>query len=210
MDFQEIFEKAPIPIMVIQQGRIVYANSVFLDIMAWAGHPSALEDVSGSDLSLLVAPEEREASRQSIARLLASPEPVQRNISRTLIDAAGNRFDALISVSRIPWDGATALEASFVLLGPRDLTSSSLPPDPRWSHDFRRSALMSLTPRERRVAELVAAGYSTDNIGAHLGVKESTVRSHLKSIFRKTGTHSRLELTRFFIGARGTHPTPSR
>ena len=33
-----------------------------------------------------------------------------------------------------------------------------------------------------------------------LGIKDSTFRSYVKSIYRKTGTHSRTELTRVIMG----------
>ncbi len=202
MDYAEIFLKAPMPIMVIQDGIIVYANPAFLEIMEWAGYAGTLESVQGLELFQLVAPEERVASRKNVGRLLSAADPVHRNISRTLVDAKGRRYDALVSVSQIEWEDQPALEASFVLLGRKDLGVGETAAAARFDRDHRRSALEALTPKEREVAELVAAGYSTDNIRAHLGVKDSTVRSHIKAIFRKTDTHSRAALTRFFIGVR--------
>lgn len=198
MDYREIIERAPLPILVTQDGRIAYANRAFHDVMAWAGYPS--DRVHGLDLSRLVAPEEREASRDNIARLLADPAPLHRNISRTLQDARGIRYNALISVARVDWEGSPALEAAFVLLGPKEPAAQGADTD--WAQDFRRQALTALTVKERQIAQLVAAGYSTDNIRAHLGVKDSTVRSHLKAIFLKTQTHSRADLTRFLMGFR--------
>ena len=196
MDYREIIDRAPLPIMITQDGRIAYANSAFSEVVVWAGYEA--KTVTGGKLDLLVAPEEREESRANIERMLMDPEPVHRNISRTLQDAKGNRYNALISVARVSWDGRPALEASFVLLGPREPEGG----DDAWTQDARRRGLTALTPKERQVARLVASGYSTDNIRAHLGVKDSTVRSHLKAIFRKTRTHSRAELTRFLMGFR--------
>jgi DNA-binding CsgD family transcriptional regulator len=51
-----------------------------------------------------------------------------------------------------------------------------------------------LTDREAQVAQLVLKGYSTSEIAASLFITALTVQEHLKSIFDKTGVHSRREL----------------
>jgi DNA-binding CsgD family transcriptional regulator len=51
-----------------------------------------------------------------------------------------------------------------------------------------------LTTPERRVTELVAQGFSTNDISQRLHLTAYTIQDHLKSIFDKTGTSSRGEL----------------
>jgi len=52
----------------------------------------------------------------------------------------------------------------------------------------------ALTERERLVTELVARGFSTNEIAERLHLSAYTVQDHLKAIFDKTGTSSRGDL----------------
>jgi DNA-binding CsgD family transcriptional regulator/tetratricopeptide (TPR) repeat protein len=54
----------------------------------------------------------------------------------------------------------------------------------------------ALTPTERRIADLVAAGQSNPEIAATLYVSVKTVESNLTRIYRKLGLRSRVELAR--------------
>jgi len=51
-----------------------------------------------------------------------------------------------------------------------------------------------LTSAEARVASLVAAGASPEEIAFELQVSRETVRNQIKAIFGKTGTHRQSEL----------------
>ncbi len=64
----------------------------------------------------------------------------------------------------------------------------------------RRERLLSgpasLTPSERRIADLAAAGHSNREIGQALFVTPKTVEYHLRNVFRKLDVDSRRELPR--------------
>ena len=51
-----------------------------------------------------------------------------------------------------------------------------------------------LSPREQRIMELFASGRSAPHIGGELFLSESTVRTYIRRIYQKMGTHSRQEL----------------
>ena len=53
-----------------------------------------------------------------------------------------------------------------------------------------------LTPVERRVVELVAAGSTTREVAAALFLSTRTVEGHLSRVYGKLGVHSRVELVR--------------
>ena len=52
----------------------------------------------------------------------------------------------------------------------------------------------TLTPRERDVATLVAAGQRNRTIAAALGISEGTVKMHLHNVYAKLGLESRTQL----------------
>lgn len=52
----------------------------------------------------------------------------------------------------------------------------------------------ALTARQRRIAELAAAGATADEIAQCLGVSRNTVKFHLKEIYRRLEVANRLEL----------------
>jgi DNA-binding CsgD family transcriptional regulator len=67
----------------------------------------------------------------------------------------------------------------------------------------------ALSRRERNVVAALLAGLDTRAVGARLCISPHTVQDHLKSVFKKTGAHSRRELLARFSGASDpTSPPP--
>ena len=63
-----------------------------------------------------------------------------------------------------------------------------------------------LTPAEARVAVLIGSGRSGPETAAMLGISASTVKTHLKRCFEKTGVHSQVGLARI-LGALPIDPS---
>ena len=53
---------------------------------------------------------------------------------------------------------------------------------------------MTLSPRQREIARLVAKGASNKEIAHHLGISDKTVKNTLTRVFVKTSTLSRTQL----------------
>lgn len=66
--------------------------------------------------------------------------------------------------------------------------------------------LYGFTPTERTVAALMVEGASTENIGDVLGISRSTVTTHIKHLFGKTGTGRQAELVRLLLGVPALMP----
>ena len=58
------------------------------------------------------------------------------------------------------------------------------------------SKVLGLSPAESRVAVDLAAGQTVAGIALELGCAESTVRTHVKRVYRKLGVHKQTELVR--------------
>jgi DNA-binding CsgD family transcriptional regulator len=68
----------------------------------------------------------------------------------------------------------------------------------------RAAAGGGLTPSERRVAELVAAGQTNREVAAALFIAERTVEGHLSRVYAKLGVRSRSQLARRLPTGPGT------
>ena len=56
-----------------------------------------------------------------------------------------------------------------------------------------------LTPREREILCLVAAGLTNRRIAERTFTEPSTVRRHLANLYEKLGLHNRVEATRYAL-----------
>ena len=126
---------------------------------------------------------------------MLAPSPARLEHARVLVDlgatsrAAGQRTAAreplLEGLALAARCGARALErrarAELAAIGVRPRTSEHAGAD-------------SLTPSERRVADLAAAGSTNREIAQTLFVTEKTVETHLGRAFRKLDISSRRQL----------------
>jgi len=69
------------------------------------------------------------------------------------------------------------------------------------------SGLFDLTRVEAQVAGRLASGKTIDGVAAELGIGRETVRTHLRAVFRKTGTNRQAQLVRLLSGLGNPVPT---
>ena len=70
------------------------------------------------------------------------------------------------------------------------------------------TASAALTPRQRQVLNLLAAGRSTQQIAAELRVSHTTVRNHVANLMAVLGVHTRLQAVIAASKAGMIHSTP--
>lgn len=66
-------------------------------------------------------------------------------------------------------------------------------PSPPAAAEVREDAAALLSPRERRVLDLLAEGRSNKEIARELGVSANTVKTHLANVYAKLGARRRTE-----------------
>jgi NarL family two-component system response regulator LiaR len=67
--------------------------------------------------------------------------------------------------------------------------------------DMKEKTLDQLTPTEFQVLRLIGQGKSNEEIAKILFISKNTVRSHIKSVYAKLDTHSRLQLALYAINS---------
>jgi len=69
-----------------------------------------------------------------------------------------------------------------------------VPDDPRNYLDFPLDGTATLTPRQREVACLLAAGLTPAEVAARLSVSAYTVREHIRHLYEQLDCHHRGQL----------------
>lgn len=102
----------------------------------------------------------------------------------------GDTRPVLLSISRVADDGGPARACVMVTDSAADYKVHIQP----------LAEAFALTPVETRLVAQLAQGRSVQEAAARLKLKVETVRTYLKQIFQKTGTHRQLELVQLMKG----------
>ena len=107
-----------------------------------------------------------------------------------IVDLGSVQTAKRIGIEDAPGDVASALEEIAKQLEALQASSGASAP----LLDPRHASLTELSRREFEILEHLMVGERVSVIATNLFISEHTVRNHLKSIFRKTGTGSQAEL----------------
>jgi DNA-binding CsgD family transcriptional regulator len=180
-----------VAVMVGSEGRILYGNAA---AEALFRRQDGIEANAGH----LRIPDAR-ASRKlagAIANATASENPAASAIAVPRADGAP---PYLVTVTPLP--GRDGLSAALVLF--RDPAMTDL------AHRFYLRELFALSPAETWVALELANGRNLAQIAQMRGVRQSTLRSQLKSIAAKTGCSRQPELVALIRSLPATFPGAS-
>ena len=132
--------------------------------------------------------------------LLLGSIPAHEEIVNLINAGARGYFDLNDSSTQLP-EAVRAIHKGEIWL-PRDKMSSIM--DRIISvvgRDLKEKTLDQLTPTEFQVLRLIGQGKSNDEIAELMFISKNTVRSHIKSIYNKLDTHSRLQLALYAINS---------
>jgi ATP/maltotriose-dependent transcriptional regulator MalT len=73
-------------------------------------------------------------------------------------------------------------------------------------YEALRGALPAITTRQRQVVELIAAGYSNDEVGARLGISPRTAKAHTDVLRQKLGVPRRRQIPAAYRAVTGQDP----
>jgi PAS domain S-box-containing protein len=155
--------------IIDRDGRIRWLNRAAIDLVG---------DARGKLATSVVAPADRAAVQQQIARKLLGGQRTDFTTAVTAPDGGVVRVD----VSSVPLraDGQSIIGIFGLVYRLRD--------EPMPNHPEYR-----LTPREHEVLLHLAAGCSTEQMARLMGISVETVRNHVRRLLRSLGVHSRLE-----------------
>jgi DNA-binding CsgD family transcriptional regulator len=146
-------------------------------------------------------------SQTWLSRLLpptdrSAPVPAAALNAAAQLLAQEARVDSHPASGRVHLSGGLWVTLKAARLAPGNLIAVTLEPStPSERLDlFARSC--ALSPRETQLLTLLAEGAATKDVASQMFLSEHTVQDHLKSIFTKTGTHSRRTVLSHALGVR--------
>ena len=188
-----MFDREPEFVVIGQAGSLAEAREI-LDGADVAVVDLDLPDGNGAEL----IGELRVANPQGMALILTASADCGAYARAVEAGAAG----VLHKSARIKdiIDAVRRLEAGEALLSPNEVGELlQLAGQQRAQDQEAQRAIKSLTPRELEVLQALAEGLSDKEIAERLYLGLGTVRSHVVSILKKLGVHSRLQALVFAI-----------
>ncbi len=188
-----MFNREPEFTVVAQAGSLAEAREM-LDGVDVAVVDLDLPDGDGTELI-----GELRAANAQVTVLILTASADQRAHARAVEAGAAGVLRKSVRIGDII-DAVRRLEAGEMLLSPSEVGELlRLASEQRMQDREAQLAIESLTPREREVLQGLAGGLSDKEIAEQLYLGLGTVRSHVVSILKKLGVHSRLQALVFAV-----------
>lgn len=177
-------------------GKAIWMNRVAKNVLGLNG-----EMILGKPLSRIVRDPKLSAFWQQASEVedtimdevsIHWPEAMELKISATAcVSHTGELIGRALLFCDVTKDQSVRVELSRALADRllKMVGEASIPGSP---HE-------GLTPQELHILRLVGAGLSNQQLADELTVSLSTVRTHLKSVYRKLGLHSRPEAVSYAV-----------
>jgi DNA-binding CsgD family transcriptional regulator/PAS domain-containing protein len=204
---REVLDRVPIGVVLLDRDcRATAINEVAERIAAQNdgfaidGGPQLVQNVEVGGIETTApagsAAKVRSTSNIEFQRLLA------RAVAHELRDGEGGFFAERPSGKRAFTGVVTSLSATARIGFAQDARAALYISDPE-SHNLGMrnllASLYGLTDAEAEIATLLSAGHSIEEAAEVRGVKLSTARSQLKSVFAKTGVNRQSDLLRLLL-----------
>jgi DNA-binding CsgD family transcriptional regulator len=184
-----MWESSPLPVMVVQQGRLTYANQAAERVLK----ASAIVTRSGAGLRFM--DESANNAMKELARLRRPGEATAaRQVAMEIHDDAGEAW--MLQVVRLnpPAEDLVARlfgvsPGVFVMLSP--LSSASA------LRAGAISSIASFTAVETEILHALVDGKTMRQIASESGRSEATIRWHVRNLLSKSGSKSTTDLIRF-------------
>jgi len=176
-------------IIIDADARIKFSNQAAREIvdandgLRFVGQRLVIDGINGDGIRM-------QAGRLIRSALSGSPPPGEA--FQVIRPSGGEAYPVLVSALwgnqlRFGW---SMLNEPLAIIYIRD------PDRPEETRTETLQRLYGITPRQARLAELVATGCSLQHAARKLGITKVSARQYLKLVFQKTGTHRQAELVR--------------
>lgn len=184
-----MWDCSPLPVMVVQQGRLTYANQAAERVLK----ASAIVTRSGAGLRFM--DESANNAMKDLARLRRPGEATAaRQVAMEIHDDAGEAW--MLQVVRLnpPAEDVVARlfgvsSGVFVMLSPLSSASSL--------RAGAISSIASFTAVETEILHALVDGKTMRQIASESGRSEATIRWHVRNLLSKSGSKSTTDLIRF-------------
>lgn len=182
-------------ILIDRTGKLVWLNRTaesLLNVRLEASSGRSIQQILNAPQLAAFWQDVREQKENAFAEFSVQwPREMELKINATrCLDNDGNEIGRALLVCDVTRERTVQVQLSqAVATRLLALTSGHMPPKP----------VANLTQQELRILRMVGQGLGNDDIAAQVKISASTVRSHLKSLYKKLNLGSRSEAVSFSV-----------